>query len=54
MSAGDVTNAKGVGSNLLTVTGSPSLHGASHRILPDMIEVGSFIGMAAMCQYCAR
>ena len=41
---------EGVGSNLLTVTGSPSLHGASHRILPDMIEVGSFIGMAAMCQ----
>ncbi len=41
---------EGVGSNLLTVTGVPSLHGASHRILPDMIEVGSFIGMAAMCQ----
>ena len=41
---------EGIGSNLLTVTGSPSLHGASHRILPDMIEVGSFIGMAAMCQ----
>ena len=41
---------EGIGSNLLTVTGSPSLHGASHKILPDMIEVGSFIGMAAMCQ----
>ena len=41
---------EGIGSNLLTVTGVPSLHGASHKILPDMIEVGSFIGMAAMCQ----
>ena len=41
---------EGIGSNLLTVTGSPSLHRASHKILPDMIEVGSFIGMAAMCQ----
>ena len=41
---------EGIGSNLLTVTGVASLHGASHRILPDMIEVGSFIGMAALCQ----
>ena len=39
---------KGIGSNLLTVCGVDSLHGASHRILPDMIEVGSFIGMAAL------
>ena len=39
----------GVGSNLLTVEGVKSLHGTDHRILPDMIEVGSFIGMAAMC-----
>ena len=38
----------GIGSNLLTVTGVDSLGGAEHTILPDMIEVGSFIGMAAM------
>ncbi|MDE6490192.1 MAG: UDP-N-acetylglucosamine 1-carboxyvinyltransferase [Muribaculaceae bacterium] len=38
----------GVGSNLLTIHGSSHLGGAAHRILPDMIEVGSFIGMAAM------
>ena len=39
---------EGIGSNLLTVTGVESLHGTDHTILPDMIEVGSFIGMAAM------
>ena len=39
---------KGIGSNLLTIAGKESLHGTSHQILPDMIEVGSFIGMAAM------
>ncbi len=39
----------GIGSNLLTIVGVSTLHGARHRILPDMIEVGSFIGMAAMC-----
>lgn len=39
---------EGVGSNLLTITGVESLHGTEHTILPDMIEVGSFIGMAAM------
>ena len=39
----------GVGSNLLTIEGVKNLHGTNHRILPDMIEVGSFIGMAAMC-----
>lgn len=39
---------RGVGSNLLTIDGVHSLCGASHTILPDMIEVGSFIGMAAM------
>ena len=39
----------GIGSNLLTIVGVKSLHGAEHQILPDMIEVGSFIGMAAMC-----
>jgi UDP-N-acetylglucosamine 1-carboxyvinyltransferase len=39
----------GIGSNLLTIEGVKSLHGADHTLLPDMIEVGSFIGMAAMC-----
>ena len=38
----------GVGSNLLTVNGVEALGGCEHRILPDMIEVGSFIGLAAM------
>ena len=38
----------GVGSNLLTIEGVSELGGANHRCLPDMIEVGSFIGMAAM------
>lgn len=38
----------GVGSNLLTIEGVEVLHGTEHTILPDMIEVGSFIGMAAM------
>jgi UDP-N-acetylglucosamine 1-carboxyvinyltransferase len=38
----------GVGSNLLIINGVNELHGAKHTILPDMIEVGSFIGMAAM------
>ena len=42
-------NISGIGSNLLTIVGVKSLHGAEHTILPDMIEVGSFIGMAAMC-----
>ena len=41
---------QGLGSNLLTVEGVGALHGASHVILPDMIEVGSFIGMAALNQ----
>ena len=40
----------GLGSNLLTVEGVDELHGATHVILPDMIEVGSFIGMAALNQ----
>ncbi len=39
----------GIGSNLLTVVGVSKLHGTEHKLLPDMIEVGSFIGMAAMC-----
>ena len=38
----------GIGSNLLTITGVEKLHGTTHRLLADMIEVGSFIGMAAM------
>lgn len=38
----------GVGSNLLTVEGVESLRGCEHRILPDMIEIGSWIGLAAM------
>ena len=41
-------NVSGIASNLLTIVGVEKLHGATHRILPDMIEVGSFIGMAAM------
>lgn len=40
----------GGGSNLLHIEGVESLHGAEHRLLPDMIEVGSFIGLAAMTQ----
>lgn len=39
---------QGIGSNLLTIEGTNLLGGAEHTILPDMIEVGSFIGMAAM------
>ena len=38
----------GIASNLLTIEGVKSLHGTEHTLLPDMIEVGSFIGMAAM------
>ena len=41
-------NIKGIGSNLLTIEGVDKLHGTDHRLLPDMIEVGSFIAMAAM------
>ena len=41
---------RGIGSNLLVINGVEELHGTSHKILPDMIEVGSFIGMAAMTQ----
>ena len=41
-------NISGIASNLITIVGVKSLHGAEHRIHPDMIEVGSFIGMAAM------
>lgn len=38
----------GIASNRLTITGVDELHGASHKLLPDMIDVGSFVGMAAM------
>ncbi len=40
----------GISSNLLTIVGVDGLHGTEHTLLPDMIEVGSFIGMAAMTQ----
>ena len=40
----------GIGSNLLIIEGVEKLNGATHSILPDMIEVGSFIGLAAMTQ----
>ena len=39
---------KGIGSNLITITGVDSLSGCKHKILPDMIEIGSFIGLAAI------
>ncbi|HHU47647.1 MAG TPA: UDP-N-acetylglucosamine 1-carboxyvinyltransferase [Bacteroidales bacterium] len=39
---------EGIGSNLLTINGVDSLKGCKHRILPDMIEIGSFIGLAAV------
>ncbi len=41
-------NILGIGSNLLYIDGVDKLHDAEHKILPDMIEIGSFIGMAAM------
>lgn len=41
---------QGIGSNLLTINGVKSLGGCTHRVLPDMIEIGSWIGMAAMTQ----
>ena len=40
----------GIGSNLLTIEGVKSLNGTEHTMLPDMIEIGSFIGLAAMTQ----
>ena len=40
----------GIGSNLLTIEGVKELKGTTHRLLPDMIEIGSFIGMAALTQ----
>ena len=41
---------RGIGSNLLTIRGVERLGGTEHTMLPDMIEIGSFIGMAAMTQ----
>tara|TARA_R110001592_G_scaffold325782_3_gene606103 strand:+ start:25691 stop:26998 length:1308 start_codon:yes stop_codon:yes gene_type:complete len=41
---------EGIGSNLLKITGVEKLGGCKHRVLPDMIEIGSFIGLAAMTQ----
>ncbi|WP_459209108.1 UDP-N-acetylglucosamine 1-carboxyvinyltransferase [Aquimarina rhabdastrellae] len=41
-------NIKGIGSNLLTIEGVEALGGCEHRVLPDMIEIGSWIGLAAM------
>ena len=41
-------NISGIASNLITIIGVNKLHAANHKILPDMIEIGSFIGMAAM------
>ncbi len=43
-------NISGIGSNLLTIEGVESLRGCDHTLLPDMIEIGSFIGLAAMTQ----
>ncbi|MCF0190767.1 MAG: UDP-N-acetylglucosamine 1-carboxyvinyltransferase, partial [Marinilabiliaceae bacterium] len=48
--AGMGAEITGIGSNLLHIKGVTSLHGTEHTILPDMIEVGSFIAMAAMTQ----
>ena len=45
---------QGIGSNLLTIEGVSSLRGTEHTVLPDMIEVGSFIGMAAMTRSSLR
>ena len=44
----------GIGSNLLTIEGVERLQGTEHRILPDMIEIGSWIGLAAMTQSALR
>ncbi|MGB1216882.1 MAG: UDP-N-acetylglucosamine 1-carboxyvinyltransferase, partial [Saprospiraceae bacterium] len=41
---------QGVGSNMLTIEGVDKFNGTEHRVLPDMIEIGSFIGMAALTQ----
>ena len=41
-------NISGIGSNLLTIEGVKSLGGTTHRVLPDMIEIGSWLGLAAL------
>lgn len=43
-------NISGIGSNLITIEGAQKLNGTEHTLLPDMIEIGSFIGLAAMTQ----
>jgi UDP-N-acetylglucosamine 1-carboxyvinyltransferase len=43
-------NISGIGSNMLIINGVEKLHGTEHHMLPDMIEIGSFIGLAAMTQ----
>ena len=43
-------NISGIGSNLLTIQGVDELNGCTHKILPDMIEIGSFMGLAAMTE----
>jgi UDP-N-acetylglucosamine 1-carboxyvinyltransferase len=43
-------NITGIGSNMLVINGVTELHGTTHTMLPDMIEIGSFIGLAAMTQ----
>ena len=40
----------GTGSNLITIKGVKKLNGCQHKVLPDMIEIGSWIGLAAMTQ----
>lgn len=47
-------NISGIGSNLLTIAGVESLSGCKHELLPDMIEIGSFIGLAAMTRSTLR
>ena len=44
-------NITGIGSNLITIEGVETMTGCKHRCLPDMIEIGSWLGMAAMTQY---
>lgn len=50
MLSGMGAKISGIGSNMLSITGVDALGGTEHRMLPDMIEVGSFIGLAAMTQ----
>ncbi len=50
MLSGMGARISGIGSNMLSITGVDQLGGTEHRMLPDMIEVGSFIGLAAMTQ----